>query len=436
MDWSNLTWARGVLLLLFTSLLILYWYIRIPGDMPRNIPKVPIYISLLGLWSDMGQDTIYDRWLRPPLEKHGAVKIWFAGRWNVLATRPQFLVDMFRHEDIYAKAGSQKKIPWSVIASLVGDNIINAHGTNWKLYTSIMKPGLQRRIIDSGHLLEKSRLFVDILLEEQEKIGRKSGVLANPIIQRWALSCMGISFMNVDLKVFTSPCVMNWLTLKGTRDTRSASRTTPDNHQEDTIQTTLLQLPRPRPLPISLPATQRSLRHHARIRRPPRGDRTQSTQSSTQDRETSCRRPRPRTSSRPPGPRPRRRQNNNGTIPCKPQSNLPNSTRERTTTPQLHDLHSRGERIHPKQTPHRDPLHTHQQPNHGSHQLPPIPVLGNSRTSSTIPASLPTHQPGHNPAHSTRRNNPDPESYVGRVECIRGTHRLVSVGIGREGIQA
>lgn len=200
LDWSLLTWARGALALL-TLLFLLYWYIRIPGDMPQNIPTVPIYISLLGLWSDMGQDDIYDRWLRTPLERSGAVKIWFAGRWNVLATRPQFLVDMFRHEDVYAKAGSQKKIPWSVIASLVGDNIINAHGPNWKLYTSIMKPGLQRRITDSGPLLAKCRLFVDILLQEQERLGSGTGVLVNPIVQRWALSCMGISFMNVDLEV-------------------------------------------------------------------------------------------------------------------------------------------------------------------------------------------------------------------------------------------
>lgn len=203
-DWSFTTWARGALALLVTLLLVLYWYIRIPGDMPKNIPTVPIYISLLGLWSDMGQDDIYDRCLRDPLEKYGAVKTWFAGRWNVLATRPQFLVDMFRREDVYAKAGSQKKIPWSVIASLVGDNIINAHGANWKLYTSIMKPGLQQRITDSGPLLEKSRLFVDILLKEQEVLGPMRGVLVNPIIQRWALSCMGISFMNVDLEVSRS----------------------------------------------------------------------------------------------------------------------------------------------------------------------------------------------------------------------------------------
>lgn len=203
MEWlPELTWVRCTLTLLITTLLLLYWYTRIPTSMPRNIPTVPIYISLLGLWSDMGQDAIYDRWLRKPLEKHGAVKIWFAGRWNVLATRPQYLVDMFRHEDVYAKAGSQKKIPWGVIAALVGDNIINSHGDTWRLYTSIMKPGLQRRITDSGPLSSKSRLFVDVLLEEQERLGRDKGVLVNPIIQRWALSCMGISFMNVDLEVY------------------------------------------------------------------------------------------------------------------------------------------------------------------------------------------------------------------------------------------
>ncbi|KAJ5083249.1 Cytochrome monooxygenase xanG [Penicillium angulare] len=202
-DWS-LTWAKSVIALLITIFAVLYWYIRVPGDMPKNIPKVPIYISLIGLWSDMGQDTIYDRWLRDPLEKYGAVQIWFAGRWNILATRPQYLVDMFRHEDIYAKAGSQKKIPWSVIAALVGDNIINAHGHNWRLFTSIMKPGLQRRITDSDPLLKKSRLFVDKLLEEQ-RIVEKNGVVVNPIIQRWALSCMGLSFMGVDIEALEKP---------------------------------------------------------------------------------------------------------------------------------------------------------------------------------------------------------------------------------------
>jgi xanthocillin biosynthesis cytochrome P450 monooxygenase len=178
---------------------ILLWsMIRIPSDMPKNIPSVPIYVSLLGLWSDMGQDEIYARWLREPLEKYGAVKIFFAGRWNVLVTKPEFLTDMFRNEDLYAKAGSQKKIPWSVIATLVGDNVINSHGEDWRLYTSVMKPGIQKQDFKIEPIIAKTKTFVSMLLKEQENIGQKSGVLVNGLIQRWAIAIMGESFLDID----------------------------------------------------------------------------------------------------------------------------------------------------------------------------------------------------------------------------------------------
>lgn len=179
---------------------VLYLYVRIPSSLPKEIPSVPIYVSLLGLWSDMGQDEIYDRWLRAKMEKYGAVKIWFAGRWNILATRPDIISHMFRNENIYAKAGSQKKIPWSVIASLVGDNIINSHGEVWKLYTSIMKPGMQKTNFDSKPILGMSRKFVDLLQRTQNQ-DRSKGVLVNPLIQRFAIAAMGESFLDIDFKV-------------------------------------------------------------------------------------------------------------------------------------------------------------------------------------------------------------------------------------------
>ena len=187
--------AVGVLLLG-----LLYSYVRVPNNLPKNIPAVPIYISLLGLWSSMGQDEIFERWLRKPLQKHGAVKIWFAGRWNILAMRPDLLTQIFRNEDLYAKAGSQKKIPWSVIARLVGDNIINSHGDDWKLYTGVMKPGLQKTQFDSRPLLEKSRRFVDLLLRTQAGSG-VGGVAVNPLIQRFCIAAMGESFLDIDFGV-------------------------------------------------------------------------------------------------------------------------------------------------------------------------------------------------------------------------------------------
>ena len=200
----TMAFLTGIAIVLALLGAALGWYIRVPSDMPKNIPRVPIYVSLLGLWSDMGQDEIYARWLAQPLEKYGAVKIWFAGRWNVLATKPEFLTDMFRNEDIYAKAGSQIKIPWSVIASLVGDNIINTHD-NWKLYTSIMKPGMQKRNIDTRPLLDMSRRFVDLLLREQSMLGNQKGVLVNPLIQRYAIAVMGEGFLDIDFHVCPLP---------------------------------------------------------------------------------------------------------------------------------------------------------------------------------------------------------------------------------------
>ena len=193
----------GVVLLVFVGLL--YNYVRIPNSLPRQIPSVPIYISLMGLFSDMGQNEIYDKWLRAKLEKYGAIKIWFAGRWNILITRPEYLSDFLKHEEVYAKAGSQKKIPWSVMASLVGDNIINSHGEDWKLYTSVMKPGLQKKNFDTSPILYKSRRFVDLLLQAQSGVPEPSGVPVNPLIQRFAIAVMGESFLDIDFGVNSKP---------------------------------------------------------------------------------------------------------------------------------------------------------------------------------------------------------------------------------------
>lgn len=186
--------------LLIPPILFLTWYLHVPRTLP-SLPRIPIYVSILGLWSSMGQDEIYERWFRTPLETHGAVLVWFAGRWSVLVSKPDWLTDMFRNEDIYAKAGSQVKIPHAVIATLVGDNIINAHGENWRLYTSIMKPGLQKKVFETTSLLEQSRKLVDILIHLQQ-VHTKNGILVNAEIQKWAVDVMGENFLDLHLKVY------------------------------------------------------------------------------------------------------------------------------------------------------------------------------------------------------------------------------------------
>ncbi|KAJ6070839.1 hypothetical protein N7467_012158 [Penicillium canescens] len=191
------------LTILLPPVLFLAWYLHTPNTLP-NLPKIPIYVSILGLWSLMGQDEIYERWFRAPLEKHGAALVWFAGRWSILVSRPDWLTDMFRNDQLYAKAGSQKKIPHSVIATLVGDNIINAH-ENWRLFTSIMKPGLQKKVFETSSLLRQSRRLVDILVGLQRDVGEGKGILVNADVQKWAVDVMGENFLDLEFKSLGQP---------------------------------------------------------------------------------------------------------------------------------------------------------------------------------------------------------------------------------------
>lgn len=97
--------AIGSVIFVFS---VYYYYFRMPNSLP-NVPAIPVYVSLAGLWANMGNDEIYDRWLRKPLETHGAVKVWFRGRWSILTTRPDLLSFIFRNEDLYAKAGTSHR---------------------------------------------------------------------------------------------------------------------------------------------------------------------------------------------------------------------------------------------------------------------------------------------------------------------------------------
>jgi unspecific monooxygenase len=119
----------------------------------------------------------------------------------VLVTRPEYLTELLRNEDKYVKAGNWKKIPWSVLAHLLGDNIISAHGESWRLYSSIMKPGIQRPVSDTAPLLKKSRQFARLLLHEQGLVGKGVGIAVNSFIQRWAVSVVGENFFGTDFEV-------------------------------------------------------------------------------------------------------------------------------------------------------------------------------------------------------------------------------------------
>lgn len=156
-----------------------------PRGFPKNIPTIPFYYALLPLFRDCDQAELYRQYLKEPLEKYGAVKIFFGGRWNILVRKPSYIAEVFKHEDIYAKSGNQKKIPHGVLAGYTGDNIISAHGENWKLYTSIIKPALQRDQ-DPTMFWRNSKQLKSMLIQDSKTT--TTGTSVYGLLQRYALA--------------------------------------------------------------------------------------------------------------------------------------------------------------------------------------------------------------------------------------------------------
>ncbi|ODV80072.1 cytochrome P450 [Suhomyces tanzawaensis NRRL Y-17324] len=165
-----------------------------PPNFPKNIPTIPFYVSFLSSYTSLDQGEIYEQYLKSKLEKHGAVKIYFASRWNILVTRPEYLLEVFKHEDIYAKSGNQKKIPNSVLALYTGDNIISAHGEVWKTYREILSPNIQ--FPELKYMQENTEKFIQILHNKVATEG--SSLSITSLLQNYALQNIGQSVLGVD----------------------------------------------------------------------------------------------------------------------------------------------------------------------------------------------------------------------------------------------
>ncbi|KAF2269136.1 putative cytochrome P450 [Lojkania enalia] len=155
-----------------------------PRNFPKNIPTIPFYYALLPLIRDNDQAELFRQYLKEPLEKYGAVKLFFGGRWNILVCRPSYIVEVFKYEDIYTKSGNQIKIPHGVLAEYTGENIISGHGENWKLYTSVIKPALQYDQ-DRSLIWYNARILKSIFCQYSNA---QSGVAVYGPLQRYTLA--------------------------------------------------------------------------------------------------------------------------------------------------------------------------------------------------------------------------------------------------------
>ncbi|EDO14837.1 hypothetical protein Kpol_364p9 [Vanderwaltozyma polyspora DSM 70294] len=173
-----------------------------PLNFPRNIPTIPFYVSFLPIFYSIDQTELFELYLRKPLERYGAVKYFFGSRWNILVSKRLFVKQMFKNEDVFAKSGNQKKIPYSLLALYTGDNVISAHGEIWKTYRSVVTNGLQH--FDYEPLYKNSKLFCDLIeksLETEEN--SESTVTVGPLIQRLALANISQVVLGFDFGTLT-----------------------------------------------------------------------------------------------------------------------------------------------------------------------------------------------------------------------------------------
>ncbi|RYN99210.1 Cytochrome [Alternaria tenuissima] len=157
-----------------------------PRNFPKNIPTIPFYYGLLPLFKDVDQAELYRQYLKEPLARYGAVKLFFGGQWNILVTKPAYIAEMFKHEDTYAKSGNQVKIPHSVLAEYTGENIISAHGDKWRLYQRVIKPALQADQ-DSEQIWKNSRMLRNMFLGDSKTAGG-NGIPIYSLLHRYALA--------------------------------------------------------------------------------------------------------------------------------------------------------------------------------------------------------------------------------------------------------
>ncbi|KAJ5107930.1 Cytochrome P450 oxidoreductase [Penicillium angulare] len=179
-----LHWEYALLLsvIMLSGRLVVYFLI--PPQNPRQIPAVPFWVTLLPLFQEVDQQELFRKYIAKPLYKHGAIKIFFGGQWNVIVQRSSYLSEVFKKEQVYNKSGNQKKIPHSLLAEFLGSNIISARADEWRSYRSVIQPGLQT-VFETKPLFDNAQRLSEHLYQMQTK-APSHGVTIQGILQRYS----------------------------------------------------------------------------------------------------------------------------------------------------------------------------------------------------------------------------------------------------------
>lgn len=148
----------------------------------------------------MDQKDIYEKFIKEKAEKYGAVKIYFASRWNILVTRPEYLLQVLKDENTYAKSGNHKKIPYAVLSDYTGDNVISAHGAIWRKYRTVVTQPVQ--FPEKNCVPANTEKFIDLVKQDMGDSNSKN-LPVGDYIQRLALDNICNSMLGTDFNTLS-----------------------------------------------------------------------------------------------------------------------------------------------------------------------------------------------------------------------------------------
>lgn len=175
-------------------------YTSLPKSFPRNIPVVPLWLQILDTLRGLSRVDIYNRRIRPLIEKHGAVALWGRGQWTVLVTSPANHVRIFKESSngALSKAGPFPRLPGSANGSLFGENIFNADPELHSTFSRILKPGIIGPV-DITSIKARALELAVRLLQEQQPSSQHSGTCIQASVWTWAVSLYSEYFLDTEI---------------------------------------------------------------------------------------------------------------------------------------------------------------------------------------------------------------------------------------------
>ncbi|GEQ69223.1 hypothetical protein JCM33374_g2894 [Metschnikowia sp. JCM 33374] len=119
--------------------------------------------------------------------------MYFGSRWNVLITRPEYVAQVIRNNNIFEKSGNSEKIPHAVVSEFLGDNVISAGNARWRQYRDVV----------TNSILFPNTASLDARVDELVSVcaaqSKKGTVRVNDVLQRFFLASIGDCVLGCDL---------------------------------------------------------------------------------------------------------------------------------------------------------------------------------------------------------------------------------------------